>query len=189
MSNKVKCAYLYMSQTTTQKGDYSGSIGGVGLTTGGLGVGLGGVSGSIDTENQSKLAEMFRPVKNEVTYSSDSDIIPRLMGVAFFIAVPTLLKPNNGSENVGVINSMIASAQFQNVMTAICFSAAIFMGFKFLQILQNPKKTYKYSSEAFKNISDNYAKADYDPETNTVSLDNVEYPATRSNFLKLIGVN
>lgn len=176
MGKKVKCAYIYLSQTVESEGSFNGSGGLVGLSTGGLGVGVGGMSGSTTQTNQSKLAELFRPVKNEVISSDISNLIPNLALCAVFLFIGT--NPNflGVGEGKAFVPEMVK-------LTGL-FGALVSL-FSVFKTMTNPKTVYKYDTEEFKKIQEQYNEIEYDLDEHIILFKGTELPASRENFIKL----
>ncbi len=174
MGKKVKCAYIYLSQTVESEGSFNGSGGLVGLSTGGLGVGVGGMSGSTTQTNQSKLAELFRPIENEVISSEVSNLIPNLVLCAGFLFIGS--NPNFLGEGKTFVPEIVKLSGYFGALVSL---------FSVFKTMTNPKTVYKYNTEEFKKIQEQYNEIEYDLDAHIISFKGTDLPASRENFIKL----
>jgi hypothetical protein len=188
---KEKCATIYLTQTTSTVGQFSGTGIGLGLSGSGLGIGGGVIHGDSVSQNQSKLAELFYPIQNEkiIDELSLADYLPGLLMIASSFLIKDMLRP--GSESAtGAISKMIVKMQNIPQLSDISFLILSLMGGFLLvpKILKNMNKKprYKYSNEEFSLITKKYNEVDYEYYSNTITLGDKCELATRTNFVKMI---
>lgn len=190
MGKKLKCAYIYLSQTSDSDGSFSG--GGVGLGLNGPFVGGGG--GNVSMTNQTKLAEMFCPVENPDQPNQESPFFMPMLGALVAIGI-TFLAPAFAIYLVKELPLLVDKSYvltdesyktIDNVKTIIQFMGAAMLVGSMIN-MQNSIGQIKslYSVSEFQEVQNRYNAIDYDTEEHTVELNGVVLPATRANFEKL----
>lgn len=175
----IKCSSIYNQMTFNTNGTQNGT--GVGISSGGLGV--GSFSSSISSTSQSKLAEMFSPVKNY--YDDNFYPLFELFVASFFLSL--------GLKNASTwfLEDLIISSEFKYFL--IISLNVVFLMFSFVMFislfskLQGTGRRKMFSEDKFVKINENYHKAYYNPEKNEIFINEKEtLPATRGNFIKLL---
>lgn len=187
---KEKCATIYMTQTTSTVGQFSGTGVGVGMSGSGLGLGGGLISGDSKSQNQSKLAELFSPIKNDEVFDeqSFSEYFPGfgLIGAAFFLK--DLLRNAEATASKGAFSNMLASGN-QTLSDIVFLILSLAGGFMLAtKVLKKMHKSpqYRFTNDEYSTITNNYNVIEYNYNDNTISLGDKTDIATRENFVRML---
>lgn len=170
---KIKCSAIYFNQTSESWSQSSGS--GIGVTSGGLGVGA--MSGRSHTLTKTKLADLFSPIKNYQINDSDP-----MMKLVFASALSYI------TLNVGKIAISLGLTLSEIVIKSLIMIFGMITGYLFMSLFASfnngPKK---YSDTQMSLINSRYDQAFYCPKNHLIFIDeNETFPATRENFEKLL---
>jgi hypothetical protein len=170
----IKCASIYYQNSQTSYGHFSGS--GIGVGMGGLGVGI--ASGTTSGVSQSKLAEMFSPVKNSTIYKADPLPLLWLSVGAIFATcrMSDLTKFFFFPERVPEISVQALTGIF-----------AVLSFFFLIKLFAACQGEDKFTAAILEKFDNNFNKVFYDSENHEIFInENTKISATRDNFIKLL---